>query len=423
MTKAPQTRTRHEPLTTVAQIDALERGPRVYRRPVDGSGLCIEVHPNGTKSWRYRYVIDGVQKMIGLGVYGHGNGRVSLKEARRMHDAESELVRQGIDPSAKRKQDSADRRKVHKTHFQDIAAAWVATQGAWAHGTREKYVAILENHAYPWLGKIPVSNITRKQLVSTLDRLNKLGKLEAGRKLAQLYRRIFHYAQAKLELIEHTPATDLAEAIHTYQSRHHAAITDPQAAGALMRAIDGFAGTLTVKCALRLSALTFLRPGELRRAEWSEIDLDAAMWRLPANKMKGGKTAHVVPLSTQAVAVLRELMPVTGTGRYVFPSARSMQRPMSENAVNGALRRLGYAKDEMTAHGFRGMASTLLHEQGWRAEVIERQLAHEERNQVKAAYNHAAYMADRVQMMQQWADFLDAQRDGSKVTPIHRRFA
>ncbi|MET0049660.1 MAG: site-specific integrase, partial [Candidatus Thiodiazotropha sp.] len=201
--------------------------------------------------------------------------------------------------------------------------------------------------------------------------------------------------------------------------KHHASITDPKKIGELLRAVDGYEGSLVTRCALQLASLTFVRPGELRHAEWAEIDLDKAEWRIPAEKMKM-RTVHIVPLSTQALRVLNEIEPLTGRGKYVFPGIRSNQRPMSENTVNAALRRLGYTKEEMTGHGFRSMASTILNEQGWHRDAIERQLAHAERNSVRAAYNYAEHLPERVKMMQWWADYLDKLKAGAEIIPIKR---
>jgi len=221
---------------------------------------------------------------------------------------------------------------------------------------------------------------------------------------------------------ERDPTGDLRGALPPVKESHHASIKDPQAIGALLRAIDGYQGSLVTKCALRLAPLLFVRPGELRKAEWTEFNLDGAEWRIPAERMKM-REQHIVPLSSQAVAILRELHALTGSRRYVFPGARTNGRPMSENTVNAGLRRLGYAKDEMTGHGFRSIASTLLNEQGWHRDAIERQLAHAERNNVRAAYNFAEHLPERRKMMQAWADYLDSLKVGAEVIPLHGRAA
>ena len=219
---------------------------------------------------------------------------------------------------------------------------------------------------------------------------------------------------------ERDPSGDLKGALSPVKSKHHASVTDPKQIGDLMRAINGFSGSFVTRCALQLAPLVFVRPGELRHAEWSEIALDAAEWRIPGHKMKM-QDRHIVPLSRQAVEILRAIQPLTGSGRYVFPSVRTTDRPMSENTVNAALRRMGYEKDEMTGHGFRSMASTLLHEQGWPHEAIERQLAHAERNKISAAYNYAEHLPKRREMMQHWADYLDGLANGAMMIPLHGR--
>jgi len=272
---------------------------------------------------------------------------------------------------------------------------------------------------YPWIGSRPVGAITAPELLAVLRRLEALDKLETAQRVKQICGQVFRYAIATGRA-ERDPAADLRGALKTKKTRHHAAITDPVKVGELLRAINGFSGSLVVASAMKLAPLVFVRPGELRKAEWSEFDLDHAEWRIPAERMKM-RAMHLVPLSEQAVAILRELQPLTSHGRYVFPSIRSPRDPMSENTVTAALRRLGYTGNEMTGHGFRGMASTLLHEQGWNTDVIERQLAHAERNRIKAAYNHAEYLPGRRKMMQAWADYQDNLREDRNVIPIRAK--
>ncbi|MGH6885504.1 MAG: tyrosine-type recombinase/integrase, partial [Geminicoccales bacterium] len=238
-----------------------------------------------------------------------------------------------------------------------------------------------------------------------LRRIEARGAIDTAHRVLQNCGQVFRFAVATGRAVR-DPAADLRGALVTVRGSHFASITEPKAIGALLRAIGGYQGTHIVRCALRLAPLTFVRPGELRAAEWPEFDLDAAEWRIPAERMKM-RAIHLVPLSAQAVGILRELRPLTGTGRYVFPGERTPTRPMSENTVNAALRRLGYSKDEMTGHGFRSMASTLLNEQGWHRDAIERQLAHGERDAVRAAYNYAEHLPERRRMMQAWADYLD----------------
>lgn len=401
-------------MLTVAKVKGLAPKDALYRVS-DEKGLCIEVHPNGGRYWRYRYRHAGKQKMISLGTFPE----TSLAEARRKRDEARKLVSEGIDPSAKRKQEKLTAHIASETAFEPVAREWLDGRQELAPATREKLQWLLESHAFPWIGQRPVAEVTAPELLAVLRKVEFRGRLETAQRLRQVCGQIFRFAVATGRA-ERDPAADLKGALKTKKTRHHASLTEPAKVGELLRAIDGFEGSHVVACALKFSPLVFVRPGELRQAEWAEIDLEAAIWRIPAEKMKMGET-HLVPLSAQSLAVLRELHPLTGAGRYVFPSIRSTRRPMSENTVTAALRRLGYSGDEMTAHGFRSMASTLLHEQGWPSHLIERQLAHAERNKVKAAYNYAEYMAERIEMMQAWADFLDALRSGGKVQPIRRK--
>lgn len=398
-------------MLTVAKVKALAPKAALYRVS-DEKGLCIEVHPNGGRYWRLRYRHAGKQKMLSLGVYPE----TSLAEARSKRDEARKLVSQGIDPSAKRQQDKLTAQMAAVSAFEPVAREWLAGRGELAPATLEKLRWMLESHVYPWIGKRPIAELTAPEMLAMLRRIESRGKIETAQRVKQVCGQVFRYAVATGRA-ERDPTADLKGALKTKKTQHHASITDPAKVGELMRAIDGFSGSHVVACALKLAPLVFVRPGELRQAEWSEIDLDAAIWRIPAAKMKMRET-HMVPLSTQAVAILRDLQPLTGSGRYVFPGIRDAKRPMSENTVTAALRRLGYAGDEMTGHGFRSMASTLLHEQGWKTDIVERQLAHAERNKVKAAYNYAEHMPERTQMMQAWADYLDSLREGGKVVPI-----
>ena len=280
---------------------------------------------------------------------------------------------------------------------------------------------------FPWLGRRPVADIRAPELLSVLRRIESRGAVETAHRALQNCGQVFRYAIATSRA-ERDPTGDVRGALPPPKERHHASIIEPKRIGELLRAIDAYAGFFVTKCALRLAPLVFVRPGELRRAQWTELDLDEAEWRIPAERMKM-RESHIVPLSRQAVDILRELEPLTNrvssakpnAPTFVFPSARSAERPMSENAVLAALRRMGYTKEEMTGHGFRSMASTLLHEQGWDHQVIERQLAHAERNAVSAAYNFAEHLAERRTMMQAWADYLDGLRGDANIVPLFRR--
>lgn len=292
-----------------------------------------------------------------------------------------------------------------------------------AEATRDKNLKFMEKDVFPFIGRRPIGNLGAPDLLSIIRRTEGRGATDIAKRVHNLCGRVFRYAVGH-GLCDRDPSRDieLRDIMPASDTKHHASITDPKEAGALLRAIDGFMGAFTTRCALRFAPLVFVRPGELRHAEWAEFDFDKSEWRIPASKMKMGEQ-HIVPLSRQANETLAELQRVTGSGKYVFPSERGGGRPMSENTVNAALRRLGYGTDEMTGHGFRSMASTLLHELGFPPLVIERQLAHAERNKVKAAYNFAEHLPERRKMMQQWADYLDKLKAGAEVIQLPAKTA
>jgi integrase len=263
----------------------------------------------------------------------------------------------------------------------------------------------LEQNIFPWIGRRPITEVTAPELLSALRRIEARGANETAHRILKICGQVFRYAIVTGRG-ERDLSGDLRGALSPVRKKHHASITDPTQVAKLLRAIDGYEGFFVTKCALKLAPLFFVRPGELRRAEWSEFDFEKVEWRIPAEKMKM-RQLHIVPLSTQAIAILQELHALTGNGKYLFPGVRTLKRPMSENTVLGALRRLGYTTDEMTGHGFRSMASTLLNEQAWNRDAIERQLAHGERNNIRVAYNYAEYLPERRKMMQHWADYLD----------------
>jgi integrase len=341
---------------------------------------------------------------------------VSLDRARRKRDAMRELLADGINPSAHRQQMKAASAELAANTFEAVARAWLAKNAAtWmpAHGKRIK--RRLEVDVLPWLGPRPIAEITPREVLKVLHRIEGRGAIETAHRAMSEISQVFRFAIA-CQRAETDPTRDLRGALKTPAEEHHAAITDQKGVGELIRALRGYKGSFVTSCALRLAPLVFVRPGELRHAEWSEIDLDKAEWLIPAEKMKA-REKHRVPLSQQAVEILRELQPLTGGGRYVFPSVRSAARPMSDNTVLAALRRLGYTGEQMTGHGFRSLASTLLNEHGWNADAIERQLAHAERDNVRAAYNYAEYLPERRRMMQAWADYLDALAAGEDAAP------
>jgi integrase len=382
-------------------------------RLFDGGGLYLELAPNGGKWWRLKYRFAGKEKRLSLGVYPH----VSLKDARERRDEAKRIVANGVDPGEQRKAQKAAQIERAGNSFEAIAREWYTKcSKTWVKAHSDKILRRLEKNVFPYLGKRPVAEITSRETLAVLRRIEGRGVVETAHRTKQVCSQVFRYAVATGRA-ERDPTVELRGALAPVKERHHPTILEPKAIGALLRAIDGHDGSPITKWALQLAALTFVRPGELRRAEWSEINLDGAEWRIPAERMKM-REQHIVPLSTQARKALRELQPLTGDGKYVFPGARTNGRPMSENTVNAALRRLGYSKDQMTGHGFRSMASTHLNEQGWHRDAIERQLAHAERDNVRAAYNFAEHLPARRKMMQAWANYLDGLRAEGSITPI-----
>jgi len=380
---------------------------------VDDKGLFLLVKANGAKLWRVRYRFAGREQMLALGAYPG----VSLKEARAKRDEIRRQVAAGIDPSAARKANKAA--QAGEGSFDALALEWHRHFSA--HLTPSHAARIyrrLEADLLPWIGKRAVSDLTAPELLACLRRIQARGALETAHRALQTLSQIFRYAVATGRAVRN-PAADLRGALPPAKARHFPTITDPKTIGALLRDLDGYQGAFVTRCALQLAPLLFVRPGELRQAEWREFDLDAAEWRIPGHKMKM-RLEHIVPLSHQAVTILEALRPLTGRGRYLFPGLRSAERPMSENTVNAALRRLGYSRATFTGHGFRSMASTLLNEMGWHRDAIERQLAHAETDSVRAAYNRAEYLPERQKMMQAWADYLEGLKQGGRVIPLHK---
>ena len=402
----------------MALTDAAIRKTRPTEKPcklADGGGLYLLVNPSGSKWWRFKYRFGGKEKLLSLGTYPD----TGLAAARERRDQARRQVQAGIDPSEQRKAQKAAGAERAANSFAVIAEEWLAKQRM-APATLEKARWTLDNLVFPWIGDRPIAEIDTPEMLKLLRRIEERGAHETAHRTKQRCGQIFRYAIATSRA-SRDPTVDLRGALTPAKVTHRAAVTDPAKVGELLRAIEGYTGGLVARCALKLAPLVFARPGELRQAEWSEIDLDAALWRIPAGKMKM-REAHTIPLSSQAAAVLRELQPLTGGGQYVFPSERSRQRPMSDGTINAALRRMGFDKETMTGHGFRAMASTRLNEMGWSPDVIERQLAHAERNKVRAAYNRAQYIDERKRMMQAWADCLDALRAGTNnVVAFNRK--
>lgn len=389
------------------------------QRLFDGQGMYLELSPAGGKWWRLKYRFAGKEKRISLGTYPD----TTLAAAREKRDVARRQLAAGIDPGHHRKVTKQATVERASNSFETIALEWAAKRSkVWGDSHREKTLAWFRSDLFPWLGARPIGEITARELLATLKRVESRGAIDKAHRLLQNCGQVFRYAVAA-GVAERNPAVDLRDALATAQTVHRAAITEPKAIGGLLRAIDAYEGGFVVKSALRLAPLVFVRPGELRTAEWAEIDLDKAEWNLPASKMKM-REPHLVPLSRQAVQVLTEIQALTGRGRYVFPSARSPRRPMSDNAVLSALRIMGFPKDVMSGHGFRAMARTVLDEiLGFRTDHIEQQLAHAVKDPTGRAYNRTKHLAERREMMQRWADFLDELKEGGDVLPFKKKSA
>jgi integrase len=374
----------------------------------DGHGLHLRIEPTGSKRWHVKFRFGGKEKLAALGAYPE----VTLKAAREKLLALRRQLDAGIDPSQARR--AAKIARSGENAFEAVAREWHAKFSAnWVPSHSDRILRRLERDIFPWIGARPVDEIKAPELLDVLRRIEDRGAVETAHRALQNCGQVFRYAVATGRA-ERDPTGDLRGALPPPQSRNFASIKDEKGVGELLRAIDGYHGHFATKCALRLAPLVFVRPGELRAAIWNEIDFEKAEWRIPAARMKM-RDLHIVPLSRQAIAILREIEPLTNVvresrpdaRRYVFPSVRTAERPMSENTVLSALRRMGYTSEEMTGHGFRSTASTMLHEMGWPHQVIERQLAHAEGSAVSAAYNYAEHLTERRKMMQAWADHLD----------------
>jgi len=407
--------------------DTQIRATRAGEKPVrlyDERGLYLEVTTTGGRWWRFKYRFEGKEKLLSMGTYPD----TPLKAARDKRDRARALLEEGVDPSEARRAEKASRSEVVVNGFEAVAREWHATihLGQVSAGHAARTLIRLEQDVFPWLGGLPVGEIKAPQLLQTIRRIEARGAIETAHRALQACGQVFRYAIATGRA-ERDPTPDLRGALKPVLVQHMAAITDPKRVGELLRAIEGYKGMPITRAALQLAPLVFVRPGELRKAEWTEFDLDAAEWRIPASRMKRTKqeklsgTAHVVPLSRQALSILRELEPLTGHGRYLFPSPRTGERPMSDNGVLSALRRMGFPSDEMTGHGFRAMARTLLAERlNVDEAVIEAQLAHAVKDSLGRAYNRTEFLEQRRKMLQTWADYLDKLRTGAEIIPIKR---
>jgi integrase len=419
MSDTPKNEERNMPKRITSLTDTEVRSAKPQEKQYkffDGGGLFLLVTPQGGKLWRCKYRYDNKEKLLTFGAYPE----ISLADARRRRDDARRQIANGIDPGAVRKAQKQAVTEETET-FEVIAREWhIKFTPTWTSGHAATIMSRLERDLFPWIGKCPIAGIKASDLLAVLRRVESRGALESAHRIRTIAGQVFRYA-VSTGRAERDPSGDLKGALPQPGEKHHAAIIDPKEVSPLLQAIDGYQGHFVVKCALRLAPLFFVRPGELRNAEWAEVDLDEAVWNIPAHKMKM-KQAHIVPLCKQAMEILTELKALTGASRYLFPSGRSFARPMSNNAILAALRRMGYDKDTMTGHGFRAMARTILDEVlQVRPDFIEHQLAHAVRDPNGRAYNRTAHLIERRKMMQQWADYLDKLKAGAKVIPLTRQ--
>lgn len=394
-----------------AAIRSAKPTDKPYKLP-DEKGLFLLVHPNGSRYWRHKYRFNGKEKVLAHGVYPE----VGLKEARQARDDARKLLAQGIDPGEQRKAMKHARQDLAANSFEVIAREWFAKhRPTWAPNHASKILGRLENDVFPWIGSKPISTITPPQVLEVLRRVEARGVLHTAHRIKGVIGQVMRYAVATGRA-ERDPTADLKGALPPARGTHFPSITDPAKVAELLRAFDAFTGTHTVRAALLLAPLLFVRPGELRSAKWEQFDLEQGEWKYFVTKTK---TEHVVPLSTQALAILRDLYPLTGSREYVFPG-RDPKKPMSDAAINAALKRMGFdTQTEITGHGFRAMARTLLAEElHQRPEVIEHQLAHKVPDALGNAYNRTKFLRERTTMMQMWADYLDKLKAGAEVIPM-----
>lgn len=385
----------------------------------DGKGLFLLVTPNGGKWWRFKYRYANKQKLLSFGTYPE----ITLAEARQRRDESRKLLANGVDPYANRKAVKSAKDEALANSFEVIAREWHEDQNnKWSEDHAITIMARLEKDIFPWLGKKPLLEVTAKDLKSILDRVRSRGVIETARRVRTIVGQVFTYA-ISTDRANYDVAAGLKGYLpSSYKTKKHmAAVTDPKELGPLLRAIDGYQGGFVAKCALRLAPLLFVRPGELRHAEWSEIDLEAGEWNIPAAKMKM-RQPHLVPLSSQAIEILRDIKPLTDHSKYVFPSTRTNTRCMSDNTINAAFRRMGFDGETVTGHGFRATARTILDEVlQVRVDYIEHQLAHTVRDPLGRAYNRTAHIEERRKMMQRWGDYLDGLKAGADVIPLRVR--
>lgn len=395
--------------------DVVYRNAKPKEKPykvTDGKGMYLLVNPDGSKYWRMAYRFNGKQKLYAIGVYPE----TSLVKAREQREQARKLLADDIDPNENKKAQKAAKQVQFANGFEVVTREWFSKYSPnWSEDHAKRIMRRFERDIFPAIGKKNIVEITAPELLAVLRQIEHRGKLETAHRALGNCGQVFRYGIATGRLILN-PADSLRGALPPVRKTHFAAVTEPKKVAELLRMIDDYNGTFIVACALRMAPLVFVRPGELRKAEWNDIDFDKAEWRYTVTKTD---TPHIVPLSKQVLNILKDLYALTGRARYIFPSARSNDRPMSDNAILAAMRRLGIEKEEMTGHGFRAMARTIMDEiLGIRTDLIEHQLAHAVRDPNGRAYNRTAHLSERKKMMQQWADYLDKLKSGADVIPM-----
>ena len=404
-------------LTAIAVKNAKHKPDGKAKTYPDGGGLSLQVSTTG-KYWRYNFRFEGKQKTLSIGLYPD----LSLDDARTLHLEARQLLVKGIDPASHKQEVKKQKQAVSRDSFQNIAMEWFKKFSFdWSDNYKNKTIRLLENELYPIIGKASIDSVEPADVLEACKRLTDEGKLHSAHKTKQIAGQVFRYGIATGKC-KRDPAADLRGAIPPAKETSLPTLTKPSEIGGLLRAMSGYEGEFIVKQALNLLPLLMCRTGELRRMEWSELDLDSCVWTIPANKMKS-KREHRVPLTKQAIELIESVRQITGSKQYVFHSLRSKSGILSENTINAALRTLGYGKDQIVSHGFRSMASTLLNEQNWNPDAIETQLAHLQGDKTRAAYNRSKYWDERVRMMQHYSSYLDSLRDGASVIPINRHQA
>jgi integrase len=402
-----------KPLTHTQVVNAKPKKGVKITRLFDGGGLYLEISPAGSKLWRLKYTFNGSECRMSLGTFPP----ITLDSARKLADEKRELIAKGINPVQHKRAKAAQAIEAAGNTFEVVAREWHTKQSrTWKESHASRIMLRMENDVFPWLGKKPVADITKKDIRTTAERIADRGAAESAHRVLSNICQVMRYA-VQTDRIERMPvnAIDIRGALPAPKPKNLAALTKPEEVAGLLRSIHDYRGSFVTRCALQLAMLTVVRPGELRQWEWAEINWTESRWEIPAHKMKG-KVEHLVPLSEQAMEILRELQALTGKGQYVFPGGHNKHRPMSNNAVLAALRRMNYGTDEMSGHGVRAIFRTLADEElGQRVEWLEMQLAHEVKDVHGTAYNRTAFLSQRITMMQRWADYLESLRTGEPI--------